>query len=71
MEQLPQRSLGLVPVFLLAFFLGFAQSFTETRSVYGIFAAVHAWIEVPILLLALELRPRDHATSFGDSQHAA
>ncbi|MFT7620196.1 MAG: hypothetical protein ACI97A_003853 [Planctomycetota bacterium] len=55
----------------LVFFLGFAQSFTETRSVYGIFAAVHAWIEVPILLLALELRPRDHATSFGDSQHAA
>lgn len=35
----------------------FAQSFSEARSLYGIFGAVHAWIEVPILLAALALPP--------------
>ena len=35
----------------------FAQSFSEARALYGIFAAVHAWIEVPILLTALALPP--------------
>lgn len=31
---------------------GFAWSFADARAVYGVFAAVHAWIEIPILLLA-------------------
>ena len=33
--------------------LGFAFSFTDARRIYGVFAAFHAWLEVPILLLAL------------------
>jgi hypothetical protein len=33
-------------------FLGFCQSFTSARSIYSLIAAVHAWIEIPILLLA-------------------
>jgi hypothetical protein len=32
-------------------FIGFCQSFTSTRSMYSLIAAVHAWIEIPILLL--------------------
>ncbi len=31
----------------------FALDFGEGRAIYAIFAAVHAWVEVPILLLAL------------------
>ncbi|MEZ6014144.1 MAG: hypothetical protein R3F49_03445 [Planctomycetota bacterium] len=32
--------------------LGFALAFTDARTVYAVFAAVHAWIELPILALA-------------------
>jgi hypothetical protein len=31
----------------------FAWSFRDARAAYGVLAAVHAWVEVPILLLAL------------------
>ncbi len=44
------------------FLLWFALSFVEARTVYGFFAAVHAWVELPILLIALggigAVRPR-------------
>lgn len=33
--------------------VAFALSFNDARRIYGIFAAFHAWLEVPILLLAL------------------
>ncbi len=33
--------------------LGFAADFVEARAVYALAAAVHAWIEIPLLLLAL------------------
>ena len=33
--------------------VGFALSFRDARGAYGVFAAVHAWIEIPLLLLAL------------------
>lgn len=33
--------------------LGFVLDFRGTRAAYGVLAAVHAWIEVPVLLLAL------------------
>jgi hypothetical protein len=33
-------------------FVGFCQSFTSTRSIYSLIAAVHAWIEIPVLLLS-------------------
>lgn len=55
----------------LVFFAGFTLSFGETRSVYGIFAAIHAWVEVPILLLALELRPNQIEHLAKESSHAA
>ena len=42
--------LGTVAVVSL---LAFALSFSDARRIYGIFAAFHAWLEVPILLLAL------------------
>ncbi|MBD2364547.1 hypothetical protein H6G36_25795 [Anabaena minutissima FACHB-250] len=36
-------------------FVGFTVSFINARAVYGIIAAVHAWVEIPILLLALAI----------------
>jgi hypothetical protein len=33
--------------------VGYAADFTVARKWYGLVAAVHAWVEVPILLLAL------------------
>lgn len=42
--------LGVVAATSLVFY---AMSFTDARRIYGIFAAFHAWLEVPILLLAL------------------
>jgi hypothetical protein len=32
-------------------------SFGATRAVYGVFAAVHAWVEIPVLLAAIALQP--------------
>lgn len=32
---------------------GYADDFSDTRRWYGLIAAVHAWIEVPVLMLAL------------------
>lgn len=34
-------------------FVHFAIAFAEARSIYGLAAGVHAWIEVPVLLLAV------------------
>lgn len=36
-------------------FIYFTQSFTDARKIYSIAAAVHAWVEFPILLLALAI----------------
>ncbi len=36
-------------------FVAFTISFINARAVYGIVAAVHAWVEIPILLLALAI----------------
>jgi hypothetical protein len=33
--------------------LGFLNSFAESRALYGIFASVHAWLEIPVLIFAL------------------
>lgn len=43
----------LVIALSMLLFIYFNQSFTDARMTYGIFAAVHAWVEIPILLLAL------------------
>lgn len=37
--------------------IGFAANFGDTRSVYSLFAAVHAWIEIPVLLIACAVLP--------------
>jgi len=39
--------------------LAFGHDFGGSRSLYGVAAAVHAWIEVPVLLAALLGRPAD------------
>jgi hypothetical protein len=38
----------------------FIKSFTHARAIYGIAAAFHAWLEIPILLLALVLPKEDN-----------
>jgi hypothetical protein len=47
---------GLAVVAALSFG-AFFLAFSDARAVYGLFALVHAWIEIPILLLALAIRP--------------
>jgi hypothetical protein len=37
----------------VALAVGFAGSFGDARALYGVFASVHAWVEVPLLVLAL------------------
>lgn len=37
---------------------GFAADFGATRTLYGVAAALHAWLEIPLLLLACGLAPR-------------
>jgi hypothetical protein len=45
---LVRRVVALAGVVMLT---GFVLSFAQARAVYGIFAAVHAWIEIPLLLV--------------------
>lgn len=44
----------LTVISICAFFF-FQHSFTLTRAFYGIVASIHAWIEIPLLLLSLQL----------------
>jgi len=46
---------GLTTLLSGLLFMGFAVSFINARVVYAIAAAFHAWLEIPILLLALGL----------------
>jgi len=51
-----QNIFNKVVIFLSTLiFIYFAQSFTDARKLYSIAAAVHAWVEFPILLLALAI----------------
>lgn len=56
------RVLGLVIAAIgLVAAVSFVRDFRGTRTAYGLIAAVHAWIEIPLLLLALSpllTRPR-------------
>jgi hypothetical protein len=47
------RFAGAIAVFSLAMFAGFALDYGNARGAYSVAAAIHAWIELPILLLAL------------------
>lgn len=46
-------ALGVVVIGVVALAIGFAVDFNSARVVYGLFAAVHAWIELPVLFVAL------------------
>jgi hypothetical protein len=62
----PNRSRTLIPWLSTRYFylllgvisictlVAFQHSFTLTRSFYGIVASIHAWIEIPLLLLLLQ-----------------
>ena len=54
----PKRSLfyWMVAILGTLLFIAFTQSFTGTRSAYSVVAAIHAWLEIPILLLAIDCR---------------
>ncbi len=68
----PNRSSTLIPWFSNRYFylllaiisicilVAFQHSFILTRSFYGIVASIHAWIEIPLLLLLLQ--PIKHKT---------
>jgi hypothetical protein len=45
--------LGVIGGLCALLFLYFMVDYAQARAVYGTFAAIHAWIEVPVLLLAL------------------
>jgi hypothetical protein len=63
----PKQSLTLIPWFLntyfylvlagisICFLIFFQHSFVLTRAFYGVVASIHAWIEIPLLLLSLQL----------------
>jgi hypothetical protein len=63
----PKKSPTLIPWFLntyfylvlagisICLFIFFQHSFILTRAFYGIVASIHAWIEIPLLLLSLQL----------------
>jgi len=42
---------------------GFVAAFADTRLAYAVLAAVHAWLEVPVLLLAVAVAPGGSAAS--------
>lgn len=48
----PQKFLLLVSGASVLFSLSFFWDFQTARSFYGIFAALHAWVEIPLLMLA-------------------
>jgi hypothetical protein len=62
----PPRFALLLAVLAAGSLLHFALAFGEARGLYGVFAAVHAWIEVPVLLAAIVLvapRPAEAVAS--------
>ncbi|MEM9926960.1 MAG: hypothetical protein AAF915_25000 [Cyanobacteria bacterium P01_D01_bin.50] len=49
----------IVILFSTLIFIYFTQSFSDARKLYSIVAAIHAWVEIPILLLALAIPSED------------
>ena len=45
------------------FLIAFQQSFFITRALYSIVAAIHSWLEIPLLLLILTLQPVEQNTT--------
>ncbi|NOT41687.1 MAG: hypothetical protein HOP13_14455 [Alphaproteobacteria bacterium] len=48
----PMFAIGVTAIAAIAFGI-YAVSYTDARAAYGVAAAIHAWIELPILLLAI------------------
>ncbi|MGD1912604.1 MAG: hypothetical protein ACFB2X_17660 [Rivularia sp. (in: cyanobacteria)] len=48
----PKLFHGVVIFLSTLIFIYFTQSFSDARKLYSIVAAIHAWVEIPILLLA-------------------
>ena len=59
----PARRVWMMVLLLVAGvgFAYYAHDFRDARAVYGLFALVHAWIEVPILLAAMAPLPESAA----------
>ncbi len=54
----PRTFAVMVVVLAAVVWTGFSRDFVVARRAYGVIAAVHAWVELPVLLLALvRLRP--------------
>lgn len=49
----PLALAGVIALVSAPLLVAFTLSFAEARSAYGVAAAVHAWLEVPVLLLVL------------------
>ena len=47
-------------------FIYFAQSFTDARKLYSIAAAIHAWVEFPILLLSFAIPAEENHDLVGN-----
>lgn len=56
----PRQSIFLTTVSCLGIMMtiGFVANFREARATYSMFAAVHAWIEIPVLLIAFSVLPK-------------
>ncbi|MCJ8280567.1 MAG: hypothetical protein MJK14_11855, partial [Rivularia sp. ALOHA_DT_140] len=55
-----QNIFNTIVIFLSTLiFIYFVQSFANARKIYSIAAAIHAWVEFPILLLALAISAED------------
>jgi hypothetical protein len=53
-----------ISIYLL---VAFQHNFTLTRSLYGIVASIHAWLEIPLLLLLTQEFIQQHTTSIGSN----
>jgi hypothetical protein len=53
---------GIVGLTSGLFFLAFQTSFFTTRIFYGVFASIHAWVEIPLLLVLLIPHGSTHTT---------
>lgn len=58
---------GIIVCLCFLLFLGFLMDFKMARSIYGIAAAVHAWLEIPILMIGFALlhQPKPEANTEG------
>ncbi|MBI5850268.1 MAG: hypothetical protein HZB39_04405 [Planctomycetes bacterium] len=61
----PKRFVAWIGASAALFAVGYVLSFTGTRATYGVVAAIHAWLEIPVLLVACAVAPRTVPTLAG------